>query len=1245
MSSCSDFCVYVLAFDSLEWVLAWRQIGVRRIRLVLLGKSAVESWARLVSEFGGYLGGVEVIDPVDMVAGFHCRGVATPCVSYVVRSACEAASAAHCIEGVAGIRVMAVSVTRGPKERWLGATLGSQSWTKRRMSHGKLGGLTGATLWMCWAFVGVSGASEVSVGGDGTRRSLVKFLEPSARLSSWMRSAARVPGPIWDTTQGEDSLRPAPWPLSPALFLRTYSVLLKEAVFRPVSDKEWAQLMDLRPEWGCLLRPVYQEWRDEGSTSVPLRFCVELGLAVTGLQPQTVAVMSESNEMNHYGRQLAHHLVRGDSTHSAQDKIKYLGWHWEPEDTQFVGVATTADDAEAKYHLWAVGGNGPGMEEARNGLRRLLWHWWIRRVRREMIEWLRSHDDPVNREGIRDCLRRLANSSWFDWLDGSRTHFWRWPERWLVEARDGAVPWVFEHPPRRLVWPTVRPAHEWMEDMEADKLAKLIRRRYIETGYVRVVIPRLIVLKGELDIRVVWDMTKNGVNGGIFASTFFLLGIYGLNLRLHAGQFVGDFDCGEMFNNYTLHESQRPVFGVHLSASMLEKLRSRDDLQDMDIQEFMRWGRLPFGWCPAPVFAIRMMMRSIEMAKGHPADRTSAFCFEQVVLNLPTMEDYDPGLPRVYKVRFDGLTACEVFVFVDDGRVAAATEELEERAMRQIVSRIQARGTQDAPRKREPASQRPRAWTGGVTHTDKGLLRKFLIPKKWKKMKTFVQAVCDAAREFDRKEFESGLGFLVHCSATYTFLRPYLVGFYLAMNRFRGNRDLDGWKMPMEKEGDGGDAVVEDKEESVVEDQEEMDGYFEVQMARRERRDGEGLEPEMIFRWDDTPETTKSVPITDLLRRNAGTITRLLEGDEPLQLLVRPISGSDNVGYAGSDASGEGYGVRDWFPDVKGEFVYGYWNKSTDDTSSNWREMKAALDKLRRDAKRGRLVGREVWFFTDNSTLERAFYKGYSSSLELYRMVEELWALSLSGGFLIHVVHVAGTRMIETGIDGLSRGEIELGLLQRSLRDSVPLAQSPIERCGDLRGWLSDWLGVEEQDLQVATPMDWHYNAHQSDAVTLDAESETWIWDLPPAAALYALEELACARTKRLDLLRGVVLVPGLMTPEWYRRFSKTVDVFFRVPAGTAGVWPSHMHEPLTVGIFLPTFSVQPWDWKNVTWMGKLGRTLSGLYKTDPARAGNFLSQFWETAISVPGMPPRLVRNLLSRETWMPLCGYSSRRR
>jgi hypothetical protein len=163
--------------------------------------------------------------------------------------------------------------------------------------------------------------------------------------------------------------------------------------------------------------------------------------------------------------------------------------------------------------------------------------------------------------------------------------------------------------------------------------------------------------------------------------------------------------------------------------------------------------------------------------------------------------------------------------------------------------------------------------------------------------------------------------------------------------------------------------------------------------------------------------------------------------------------------------------------------------------------------------------------------------------------------------------------MIEIGVDGLSRGETHIGALNFSFGDVLPLHLFPLERSPCFDPWLSSWL---DGSYQVANPSQLFYEAQQASILSL------WLWGLPPAAVLHALEELPMARLKRHNLLRGVVLLPGRMRPEWFRRFVRTVDVYFVIPVGSCPKWPTFMHEPLTVSICLPLFRASPWDCRKV---------------------------------------------------------------
>ena len=71
----------------------------------------------------------------------------------------------------------------------------------------------------------------------------------------------------------------------------------------------------------------------------------------------------------------------------------------------------------------------------------------------------------------------------------------------------------------------------------------------------------------------------------------------------------------------------------------------------------------------------------------------------------------------------------------------------------------------------------------------------------------------------------------------------------------------------------------------------------------------------------------------------------------------------------------------------------------------------------------------ELFMCTDNFVTECAFFKGTSRSELLFDLVLRLRVLELHAGWKLHVNHVAGTRMIGEGSDGLSRGDMLSGVM------------------------------------------------------------------------------------------------------------------------------------------------------------------------------------------------------------------------
>jgi len=850
-----------------------------------------------------------------------------------------------------------------------------------------------------------------------------------------------------------------------------------------------------------------------------------------------------------------------------------------------------------------------------------------------------------DRLAIVDAVERLGKSTWWSWDDGSRMLFHRWPAVWQREARDGAIAFHLSYPKPCRRHSSVPITEDWIQEKDIEKLSKLLRRRYITAcGPVLVTIPRFPVMKGSNDIRVVWDLKKNGVNETVYTPSFQLATQASYHRTIEAGASAGDFDIGEQFPNYTLHPKERPYFGVEIPQELIDQLSPEFMKAGLKLERFMRFNRLPFGWQSSPYFALRMLARALEIVMREPSDSTSAFQWDVVILNLPGMGAYDPARPRVIRLRKDGLTAADIVSFYDDVRVFGPTNPIAEQAVRQATSGVQYLGNQDATRKRQKVSQRPGAWAGSVTYTDQGVARKLITQVKWDKTKNilaWVKEHIDGGIPMPRIPFLSKTGFLLHVCETYDACIAYLQGFYLSQNAWRDDRDAGGYKIP--KSRLQGKELGEDELDLLVEQQHEH--LLVLGLHEADQPGIDSISPEFLGLRDnplepDEPSVVKPVP---RLMGDVEALLRFFEGETPIQVIIRPVRGAVSVVYGGGDASGEGFGsliVPSNMPPLLRE---GFWCSAVSEASSNYREFRNILDAIRGKAKNGGLYAMELWFGTDNSTAEESFYKGRSSSELLDDMVLELKILSVKENFVVNLVHFAGTRMIANGIDGISRGELHVGSLLEAARMNVlPLHLDPISCSPKLLPWLCSWAG---ESIKVAEPKDWFYAAQQGGDYMLPLRDETWVWTLAPAAAITALEELGKGRLKRHDQLRGIVLVPTVMKPEWHRRLRKNVDLFFVIKAGSIEAWPACMHESLTVGIYLPLLKHRPWDWKHVSFLVPFGISLSAMYKTRYSSDRDLLCEFWGASRWVAFLPESMVRDLLLHPSWRRFLNISRDRR
>ena len=282
---------------------------------------------------------------------------------------------------------------------------------------------------------------------------------------------------------------------------------------------------------------------------------------------------------------------------------------------------------------------------------------------------------------------------------------------------------------------------------------------------------------------------------------------------------------------------------------------------------------------------------------------------------------------------------------------------------------------------------------------------------------------------------------------------------------------------------------------------------------------------------------------------------------------------------------------------------YGEWTREYATKSSNHREMYNFTIFLERLLAEERVKpGSEIFVFTDNQVTESAFFKGTSSSRYLFELVLRLHRLEMDGSIFLRIVWVAGTRMIEQGTDGFSRGDLENGVATGTdMLSFVPLNETAFSRQADLETWLRSTLSGAWTTLSASGWYDEGQRAGQ------------FIWAPAPAAADAALDMLCEAKHIR-PYGSHIFVCPALLTPRWRRKLGKIADAVFFVPVGSR-VWPLHHHEPVIVGLICPLLSSRPWQVRHCAGaVAKLQSALPKVWSTDLAGERVGLREFWTFA-------------------------------
>ena len=810
------------------------------------------------------------------------------------------------------------------------------------------------------------------------------------------------------------------------------------------------------------------------------------------------------------------------------------------------------------------------------------------------------------------ALSKGLNGSWWEWKSGSALFFWRWHLFQRKEARDGIEIFVRGRLPTRVT--RGRDTEREKVPAVGAKVNKVYKRGYVLEGEVTNTIDYFDVDKGG-DIRVVYDGTKCRLNDALFAPGFFLPQAAAASRPIMPYSWLADSDMGEMFLNFPMDKKIRSSSGIDVTALRSEMPGLPPLGEGRRSRLLLRWERLFMGMKPSPYLAVRYYYWAEELARGNPSTPTNPMHYSRVILNLPGMPSYDPTLPHVMKWNDEvGLIAGDFITFVDDTRVCGHSKENAWQVCRRITSVEQYLGIQDAPRKRRPPSQKPGAWAGSVYEIVPAVKVTLSVSQaKWEKGQGIIFALAETCLkvlppsgliQLVHKELEKDRGFLTHLSMTFPMIVPFLKGFHLTLDSWRLGRDLEGWART-------GKEYREWMTHFYHSHEGQNDQIYELLNA-------------------GAPKTVTPVP---RFYDDLDTLVKLFKAPSPPEITIRS-SSIFLVVYGFGDASGKGFGstfargsdisyrIGTWGPDESGE-------------SSNWREFTNVVEALEDEAEGGRLFDTVVYFFTDNSTVESAMYRGTAGSRKLLALVIRLRLLEMKHSIRLVVSHVAGTRMIAEGGDGVSRGLLNEGVMAgEDILSFIPLHLSALDRSPSLLPWLKTWTCLQ---LEALAPADWFGLGHDIRGWTHPQPGDVFSrpilrkgvfgWFPPPAAADAAMEQMRVARIKRQDSTH-VFVVPRLLTPNWLKQMHKACDIVLTIPTGTPG-WPSDMFEPVLIGICFPFLRFKPWQLKGSPKMFQVARDLRRLFKNPEMDPGPFLRKFWKDCHRMHSLQEDVVSRML----------------
>jgi hypothetical protein len=243
---------------------------------------------------------------------------------------------------------------------------------------------------------------------------------------------------------------------------------------------------------------------------------------------------------------------------------------------------------------------------------------------------------------------------------------------------------------------------------------------------------------------------------------------------------------------------------------------------------------------------------------------------------------------------------------------------------------------------------------------------------------------------------EKGTGFLNHVSMTFKTITPYIKGFYLTLNSWRKSRDRDDWKISPKR-------------------------WKAIPFARAANGKASDAEVELELSRDEGNDAPDMVKASPSLKGDLEALTFMLGLDGVPEVRIRSCSILTIVYGFGDMSVTAGLGAT--FTCEGGfNFWIEVWGSEENPESSIWKEFTNIVESLEDETQAGNLADSEVNIFTGNATVELCASRGKSLSPELLNLVIRLYGLVTRSGVKLHIFHVAGTKIIAQGTDGVSRG-------------------------------------------------------------------------------------------------------------------------------------------------------------------------------------------------------------------------------